>query len=448
MQLNFQTESKENSQIVLKVTIDKGEVKKSYQDILIDTQKNIQMPGFRKGKVPVSILEMRFKDSLLAEASSKLIDDSYKEVIEKVEKKPLNFATPKLEEFKKMDLNEDFVYQVTYDVYPDIKIGEYKGIEVEKDEITVTDEDINKEIEGFVKEFATIESKEGNIEDNDVVQVQYTVVKDGSEVLKKESEYIHIGKDYDMYKIGKDIVGLKKDDVKSFKKKYPKTEIESLAEKTFEFEVKILDVKKEIVPPLTDDLAKQINENCNTVNELKEKTKKDMTSFVENSVKNKAVEKIVNSIMTTFDGSIPNSMVEEQLNVYWNEFVQRFRSEEKKALSFLAKNGKTKESYKEEVREKAVEDIKRALILQEIVKKEGIKSTEEDVKKHLESFASYYKMKTDDLFNIYKSSNQIQVFENEVESKKAVDFLFENAKIKKGKKTTLEEFLKKEEPKE
>jgi len=448
MQLNFETESKENSQVLLKVTIDKSEVKKSYQDFLIETQKDIQIPGFRKGKVPFSILETKFKDAIIAEVSTKLIDDSYKEVIEKVEKKPLNFSTPKLEELKKMELNEDFTYQLTYDVYPEIKYGEYKGIEIEKDEVSVTDSDIKKEIDTMVKEFATIETKDGKIEDNDIVQVEYIVTKDGVEVNKKDSEYIHIGKDYDLYKIGKDILGLKKDDTKEFKKKFPKGEIESLAEKTFEFKVKIKDVKKEIIPELTDDLAKQINENCSTVSELKEIIKKDMETFAVNTVKNKTIELIMNKLSETFAGDIPKSMIDEQLDVYWKEFIERFRGDEKKAISVLSRENKTKESYKESFRQKAIEELKKALIIQDIVKKENIKATEDDIKKHLESFAKYYKMKVDDLFDIYKKSNQLQIFENEVESKMAVDFIFDNVKSKKGKKLSLEELLKKDEEKE
>lgn len=448
MQLKFETQSKENSQMLLTVTVDKSEVKKTYQDFLVETQKDIQIPGFRKGKAPFSILEMKFKEAIIAEVSSKIVDESYKEVIEQVEKKPLNFSTPKLDELKKLDVNEDFTYSLTYDVYPEIKFGDYKTVEVEKNEVDVTQKDIEKELDRIKKEFATIETKDGKCEEGDIVHVEYVVTKDGNEVLNKDGEYIHIGKDYDFYKIGKDLIGLKKDDTKEFKKKYAKTEIESLAEKTFEFKVKVKDVKKEVIPELNDELVKEINENYKTVDELKENLKKDMETFATNSVKNKAVESIMGELVKTFEGSIPKSMIDEQLNLYWNDFIQRFRNDEKKAISLLSRENKTKESYLEDLRDKATEEIKKALIIQEIVKKEGIKASEEDIKNHLSNFAKYYKMETDNLFKIYKDSNQLHVFENEIESKKAVDFLFDNVKSKKGKKITLEELKTSQESKD
>ncbi|OHD14505.1 MAG: trigger factor [Spirochaetes bacterium GWC1_27_15] len=448
MQFNFQTEEKDNSQVCLKITVDKEEVKKHYNELLLDAQKNITINGFRKGKVPFSILEMRFKEAILSETSNKLIDDSYKEVYEKLEKKPLNFATPKLENFKLAELDKDFDFELIYDVFPNFKMGEYKGLEIEKDEVSVTDKDVTAELEKMVKEFATIETKEGKIEDGDIVSVDYTVLENGNEVFKKDGEYIHIGKDYDFYKIGKDLIGAKKDDEKEFKKKYGKKEIESLADKTFNFKVKIKDVKREVLPVLTDELAKQIDESCNTVTELKDKLKKNLEDYSTNFVKQKGLGKILKELTATFEGYIPESMINQQLEAFYNELLQRFYNDEKRALAMLKKEGLTKETYLEKMKDQAVEEIKKGLILNEIVKKEEIKVSEDDIKTHIESFAKHYKMKVEDLFEYSKKSGSLKVFENEVESKKALDFLYDNAKVKKGKKLTFEEMTKVEENKE
>ena len=448
MQFNFQTEEKDNSQVCLKITVDKEEVKKHYNELLLDAQKNITINGFRKGKVPFSILEMRFKEAILSETSNKLIDDSYKEVYEKLEKKPLNFATPKLENFKLAELDKDFDFELIYDVFPNFKMGEYKGLEIEKDEVSVTDKDVTAELEKMVKEFATIETKEGKIEDGDIVSVDYTVLENGNEVFKKDGEYIHIGKDYDFYKIGKDLIGAKKDDEKEFKKKYGKKEIESLADKTFNFKVKIKDVKREVLPVLTDELAKQIDESCNTVTELKDKLKKNLEDYSTNFVKQKGLGKILKELTATFEGYIPESMINQQLEAFYNELLQRFYNDEKRALAMLKKEGLTKETYLEKMKDQAVEEIKKGLILNEIVKKEEIKVSEDDIKTHIESFAKHYKMKVEDLFEYSKKAGTLKVFENEVESKKALDFLYDNAKVKKGKKLTFEEMTKVEENKE
>jgi trigger factor len=442
MQLNYETESKENSQVLLKITIDKEEIKKSYNELLLDAQKNALIDGFRKGKVPVSVLELKYKEGFLAEAANKVIDEAYKEVYEKLDKKPLVYSTPTLEEFKLPEIGNDFQVQLTYDIFPDYKIGEYKGLEITKDEVIISDEDIKKEIDGKIHEFATIESKDGEITESDIANIDYTVFFEGAEVFKKDGEYIHIDKDYDFYKLGKDIIGMKKDEEKEFTKTYSKDEIDTLKEKTFTIKARINDVKKEVLPELNDELAKQLDAECNTVDELKTKLKKDLEDFAVNILKNKAVNKIIKELLVTFEGQVPQSMVEQQLDVFYNDLLQRFRGDEKRVLSMLKKENLTKESYKEKMRDKALEEIKRGLVINEIVKKEELKASEEDVKKHIESFSKYYKMESDKLYETFKNAGNLKIFENEVEGKKAIDFLYENAKTTKGKKLSFAELSK------
>jgi trigger factor len=445
MQLNFQTENKENSQILLKVTIDKDEVKKNYDEILLDAQKNAIIDGFRKGKVPVSILEMKYKEGFLAETAGKMIDDSFKEIIEKLEKKPLNYNTPVLNEYKNPVLGNDFTFELIYDVYPEIKIGEYKNIEFEKDEIKITDDEVEKEIDRLKHEFATIEAKDGAIEDHDIAVIEYAVTSEGKEIYKRESEYVHIGKDYDLYKIGKDIIGLKKGDEKEFSKTFENDANENLNGKTFSFKVKVNDIKKEVIPELTDELAVQINENCKTVAELKETVKKNITEYAENYLKQKALKKILGDVIKTFDGAIPQSMLVNQQDAFYQELVERFRGNEKAVLNSMKKDNMTKETYLESVKDRAIEEIKKALILNEIVKIEQIKASDDDIKKHIEPFTKYYKMKVDDLFENLKKAGNLHNFENQVEINKALDLIYENAKPKKGKKLSFDEMMKSEE---
>jgi trigger factor len=442
MQLNYQTEPKENSKMLLSITIDKSEIKKTYDELLLDAQKNAAIDGFRKGKVPTSILELKYKQGFLAETANKVIDEAYKEVYDKLEKKPLAYSMPSLEEFKMPVLGDDFKVELIFDIFPEYKIGEYKGVEVTKDDVLITDEDVNKEIDRYLHDFATIEAKESKIEEKDIAYIDCVVTQDGNEVYKKEGEYIHIGKDYDMYKIGKDLIGLKKGDEKEFTKKYSKDEIESLKEKTFKFKVKINEVKREVFPELNDELAKQINEECKTVDELKNKIKTDLDEFSKNVVKNRAVNQIIKGLISTYEGPIPESMISQQLEAFYNELVQKFRGDEKRVQSMLKRDGLTKETYNEKMKDKAVEEIKRGLILSEVVKKEEIKVSEEDVKKHIEPYSKYYKMDAEKLYETFKNAGNLKMFENEIEAKKAVDFLFDNAKSKKGKKLSLEELSK------
>lgn len=434
MELKFETVDKEKSQVLLKITVDQKEVKKEYDSVLLETQKNAQIDGFRKGKIPVSVLEAKYKDGILAEASSLVIDKAYKDAIEKVTKKPIPYAMPKLDNFTLPVIGKDYSFELTYDVYPTFTVIDLSKIDAEKDEVKIKDEDINEHIAKLIGEFATIEPKDGPIELKDMANVDYIVFHDGKEYYKKEGEYIYTDKDFDMFKLGKDIIGLKKGEEKEFEKTYSDKEVEQLAGKTFKIKLNIKEVKQEKKPALDDKLANEINTECKTVTELKTSIKKELETYAEASIKDKILSEAINKLVESFTGDIPESMIENQINLYFKEIINRVGGDEKRAAQLLKMQNLTPESYKEKMKEPAIRDIKRMLILQDIVEKQKIEITEDEVKDYAGNIAKSYKMDVEKLLNIYKSSNQMSLIENEVKIKKAIDFLHNTIKIKKGKK--------------
>ncbi len=439
MQVTYQTESLDKSRISLKIKVDKVEVDKEYGLILAEAQKNAVIKGFRKGKVPVSILEMKFKEDFLKDAAGKLIDESFKSIVDKLEDKPLTYAMPKMDKFTSPVKGEDYSFELIYETYPKIKFGNYKGVDIEQNIVTIDDTEVMKDIDRSLEEFASIEVKSGKISDGDIVQVRYEV-RDGDRVEKKSDvEYIHIGKDYDSYRIGSDLIGLKKDDKKNFDKDYSGSEIESLKGKKLSISVEVLEVKTNKKPDLTDELAKQIDKDCNTVDELKVKVKKDLEEYTTNFLKNETVNSIMDKVTATFEGDIPESMIDEQINLYYNDLLGRVGGNKTRVEQLLKLEGLNMDSYKVKMRDKAIEEIKRALILRDVAKIEKITVSDEEVKKHIEPFTKYYKMEVDEFMKLVEANGQIDVFKNEVEVKKAIDFIYDNAKIKKGKKIKLDE---------
>ncbi|MBQ2294949.1 MAG: trigger factor, partial [Spirochaetales bacterium] len=222
MELKFETEKKEDAKVLLTITVAKDEIQKSYKKILADTQKNIVMNGFRKGKVPVSILEMKFKKAMLEQVAHNLVDEAYRDVFSKLEEKPLATSEPSLEDLGEVELDKDFVFKITYETFPEIKFGEYKNVEVEKEEIEVSDKDVADEVSKYLAEFSTIETKEGELVEGDIACVEYKVFEDGKEVESKDKEYVHIGKEYDKYKLSKDLLGVKNGEEKEITKTFDK----------------------------------------------------------------------------------------------------------------------------------------------------------------------------------------------------------------------------------
>ena len=147
----------------------------------------------------------------------------------------------------------------------------------------------------------------------------------------------------------------------------------------------------------------------------------------------------MDKIIKTFKGVVPQSMIDAQIDSYYKELLQKVGGDEKRANNMLSLEGLNKETYREKMKEKATNAIQRSLILNEIIKKESIKATEEDIKAHINKFAKFYNLNTNDLFDNYKKNNQLAMFEGEVEIEKAIDIIYNSLKAKKINKLSLKE---------
>ena len=440
MELKFETEKKEDAKVLLTITVAKDEIQKSYKKILADTQKNIVMNGFRKGKVPVSILEMKFKKAMLEQVAHNLVDEAYRDVFSKLEEKPLATSEPSLEDLGEVELDKDFVFKITYETFPEIKFGEYKNVEVEKEEIEVSDKDVADEVSKYLAEFSTIETKEGELVEGDIACVEYKVFEDGKEVESKDKEYVHIGKEYDKYKLSKDLLGVKNGEEKEITKTFDKDALPSvIAGKTFTIKAKVSEIKYEKKPELTDELAKQIDKNVATAEEFKNKLKENMTSYANDLTKQKMYQKIMDKVLESFEGVIPASMLNAELKSYFDDILQRVGGDEKRALAMLKLEGfDSKEAYLDSMKDKAERSIKELLVMHEIVKKENFEVSEDDMKKFFDTFAKMYGTTDGNaLYETYKKSGQLGMFEDSVKQNKARDFICDSAKITKTNKVSI-----------
>ncbi len=445
MNLTFKTTDKENSQVLLKIKIDKEEIKKEYNKILDEAQKNAEIKGFRKGMAPKSVLELKYKEGFLAETANKVIDNALQEVFEKVDKKPIVYSIPKLENFNLPELEKDYSVELTYDVFPTFTISNYKTVEVEKDEVKISNNDIDKELDRLTKEFSTIEPKEGKIEETDIVIVDYTVFQDNKEIEKKENQYIYMVKDIDTYKLSNNIKGMKKGEEKEIEKTFKEDEDKNLANKTFKIKLKINEVKHEVKPKLTDELAHQINDKVKTVKELREEISKDLDKFSDDIIKQKSINKLLDKLAESFKGDIPASMINQQQEMYYQDFINRIGGDVKKAENLLKMDNLTKESYKEKLKDNSIKEIKIGLIMQKLAKDENITVSDDEIKEYVEPMAKRYQINTDEFIKKYKDAQKLDLITNQIESKKVLDFIYENVKFKKGKKITLTELFNKKE---
>lgn len=175
---------------------------------------------------------------------------------------------------------------------------------------------------------------------------------------------------------------------------------------------------------------------------MKDKIKENLEKFSDSIIKQKVLDNALEKLSETFEGDIPKSMVDYQVELYYQEILHRVGGNEKKVENILKLDNLTKESYKEKMKDKASQEIKIALILQDIVKKENIDVTDEEVIQYVEPMAKQYKTDVKKLVDAYKDNGKYELLKNEVETKKAYDFLYEAIKTKKGKKLSYEELFK------
>ena len=212
-----------------------------------------------------------------------------------------------------------------------------------------------------------------------------------------------------------------------------------IAGKTFTIKAKVSEIKYEKKPELTDELAKQIDKNVATAEEFKNKLKENMTSYANDLTKQKMYQKIMDKVLESFEGVIPASMLNAELKSYFDDILQRVGGDEKRALAMLKLEGfDSKEAYLDSMKDKAERSIKELLVMHNIVKKENFEVSEDDMKKFFDTFAKMYGTTDGNaLYETYKKSGQLGMFEDSVKQNKARDFICDSAKITKTNKVSI-----------
>jgi len=237
-----ETNQLEHSAVRLTLTIPKDDVRSEYDKLITDYSKSVQIPGFRKGKAPRDVLERKYGEALKGEALSHIIEHAITSVFEDEEfpkeSRPLPYSTPQMEAQPNLNFDSDLVFSVTYDVLPQVVLGNWKGIDVEVPDVTLSDDDVKRELIAIQDRNAVVIDKDDSAVamENDVVTVDYCELDDEgnviSESMRKDFVFT-LGSGYNFFKFDDDIIGMKKDQTKDIEKTYPEEfEYPDLAGKT------------------------------------------------------------------------------------------------------------------------------------------------------------------------------------------------------------------------
>lgn len=432
----------EHSQVKLTVTVDKEDVHDQYDNLISDYCKKLQLPGFRRGKIPKNVLERKLGDTLKGDALSRIIEKSIADIFEDEEfpkeNRPLPYSTPQLEGEPALDMGTDLNFSVTYDVFPRLSLGTWKGLELEIPNIRLTDEDINRELEIIRERNAIVLDKDDDAPavTGDVVTVNYAELSDAGEPLAgtaREDFVFTLGSGYNVFKFDDEIMGMKKGETRDIEKSYPDDfDDTDLAGKHKKIRVTLTALKEKKLPDLDDDLAQDVDEKFETLEDLKTDVKKRLNRDLENRLRGIKINKILEKVMETSPVELPESMIRIELDSRWRNLARRFNTSPEELEKTMARSGQDAEAIRKEWRPDAIKALHSRLIVETMVKDLGFESSDEEVEKNYESLAAETNASVEEIKKYYAQENMVEYLKEDIKERKLYDLLFTENKFTPG----------------
>lgn len=420
-------EKLEGNQGVLKVEVDAETVNKSLDSAFKKVVKQVTVPGFRKGKVPRSLFEKRFGvESLYQDAIDIMLPDAYMNAVEEAGIEPVDRPEIDVEQIEK---GKSFVFTAKVTVKPEVKLGEYKGLEVEAFDTTVTDEDVENELKAMQERQAELVVKEdGKAELGDTVVMDFEGFVDGEafEGGKAESYSLELGSGQFIPGFEDQLVGLAAGESKDVEVTFPEEyHAADLAGKPAVFKVTVHEIKAKQLPELDDEFAKDVDDEVETLDALKEKIKSRLEHDKEHQKEHHIQDSVVEKAVENAEIDIPAVMIDNEVDRMLQEFGQRLQMQGMNLELFYQFSGKDEAALREEMKEEATQRVRGSLTLEAIAKAENLEATEEDVNAELQKMADMYNMTVD---NIKAALGNLEGIKADLKIKKAIDFLVENSK--------------------
>lgn len=423
-------EKKEGNQGTLTVEVDAEQFNTALDEAFKKVVKDVQLPGFRKGRVPRGLFEQRFGvESLYQDAVDIILPEAYSAAIDETEISPVDQPEVDITQIEK---NKTFIFTADVTVKPEVTLGDYKGLEVEEEDVTVTDEDVDQDIENQRQRLAELVVKEeGAVEDGDTVVIDFEGSIDGEafEGGAGENHSLEIGSGSFIPGFEEQLIGKVNDEEAEVEVTFPEDyHAEDLAGKVATFKVKIHEIKAKELPELDDEFAKDVDDEVESLAELKEKTRKRLEEQKKTDVENQKRESLINQASENTEIDIPEVMIETELDRMVSEFEQRLQQQGMTLEMYSQFSGQDEEALKEQMKEDAAKRVKTNLILEAIAVEENLEVTEEDINKELESMAKMYQMEVEQLTQMLGGNTDM--LKEDLKFKKAIDFLADNSKVK------------------
>ena len=407
--MNVKSVEKEATRATVVVEIGKSELEPSLNKAFLKYRKNISIPGFRKGKAPRAIVEAAYgKHVFYEDAIEEIFPELYKQHVLTQDMKPV--GKPEITDMK-IGEDDGVTLTVATDLYPEVTLGQYKGLEVEKAEANVTSDEIDAEIDRMAQNVARITTVDRAAQDGDTAVIDFEGFKDGVpfEGGKGEKYELRLGSHSFIPGFEEQVVGMSAGDEKEINVTFPENYHEkSLAGAPVVFKVKVHEVKETVVPEKDDEFVKDVSE-FDTMDELRADIEKRVLEEKQNGIdrafENAAIEKAVANMTV----EIPDSMIDEELENEMERMDYELRAQGASLQAYAQMMGGNMDAIKTSLRPGALNAVKTNVMLNAIVDAEGIEVTDEECEEEYKKLAESYKMEVEKVKELVDIKGDLQI---------------------------------------
>jgi len=389
--MNVKMEKIEQNIVKLEITVEVEKFNEALKKSYAKNSKKFNLPGFRKGKAPINMVKRYYGEGVFFEdAINFCCDDTYPVAIKENNLRPVDY--PKID-IVQIGENQEFIYTAEVTLYPEVELGEYKGVEVKKVEYNVTDEEVEAQLKSLQEKNARVESKtEGTVEKGNIAVIDFKGFVDGIAFEGGE------GKDYSL-EIGSgtfidtfedQLVGMQIEESKNVNVTFPEQYgREELNGKPAVFEVTVKEIKVKELPAIDDEFAQEVSE-FDTLEELKADTRKKMQEANDTRAKREYEEAVIDAVCENAKAEIPEVMVSKEIDNMVKDLEMRLKYQGLDLQTYYEYTNSSEEKVREFMKESAEKRVKTELVLDKISKLENVEATEEELKEKALELAKQY----------------------------------------------------------
>ena len=425
------TEKQEHSVVALTIEITKAEFEAAKDKAFKKTGKNITVPGFRKGKAPRKMIEKLYGEGVFFEEAFNIIyPDAMEMAVEKSGIKPVGRAD--------VDLGDPaeeggLTIIAKVPVEPEVELGEYKGIEVEKETVKVLQADVKAELNRMAQRNARTETVERKAKKNDTVDIDFEGFVDGVpfEGGKAEHHELTLGSGAFIPGFEDQLIGCKAGDEKDVVLTFPEEyHAKELAGKEATFKCKVHKVEETILPEIDDEFAKDVSDTCETLDDLKKEITERLKAERQEAADNAFEEKVLDAVIDGMKADIPAAMIDAQVDTIVQDFGYRLQMQGMGLEQYLKMTGTEMGAFRAMFQSQAERQVKTRLALQKVVELEGITVSDKELEEEYAKMAEQYKMEVEKVKAIVSK----EALEGDLKISNALEFIKKNAKVKKAAK--------------